>query len=45
MKPWVINQLIIASVLIFLVAHTNAEDTESNLPEAEDFAVLALQSN
>lgn len=45
MKPWVINQLIIASVLIFLVAHTNAEDTESNLPEAEDFAMLALQSN
>lgn len=45
MKPWVINQLIIASVLIFLVAHTNAEDTDSNLPEAEDFAMLALQSN
>ena len=45
MKPWIINQLIIASVLIFLVAHTNAEDTESNLPEAEDFAMLALQSN
>ena len=45
MKPWVINQLIIASVLIFLVAHSNAEDTDSNLPEAEDFAMLALQSN
>lgn len=45
MKPWVINQLIIASVLIFLVAHTNAEDSDSNLPEAEDFAMLALQSN
>ncbi|WP_455201623.1 thioredoxin family protein [Kaarinaea lacus] len=45
MKPWVINQLIIASVLIFLVAHTNAEDTDSNLPKADDFAMLALQSN
>ena len=45
MKPWVINQLIIASVLTFLVAHTNAEDADSQLPEAEDFAMLALQSN
>jgi len=45
MKPWVINQLIIASVLIFLVAHTKAEDTDTRLPEAEDFAMLALQSN
>lgn len=45
MKPWVMNQLIIASVMVFLVAHTNAEDTDSQLPEAEDFAMLALKSN
>ena len=45
MRPWVINQLIIASMLIFLVAHTNAGDADSRLPKAEDFAMLALQSN
>ncbi|WP_455206884.1 thioredoxin family protein [Kaarinaea lacus] len=45
MKPWVINQLIIASVLAFLVAHSDAKDVDSRLPEANDFALLALQSN
>jgi len=45
MKSWVINQLIIASVLVFLVAHSNAKDADPNLPQADDFALLALQSN
>ncbi|HEY5604471.1 MAG TPA: thioredoxin fold domain-containing protein [Gammaproteobacteria bacterium] len=45
MKPWVINQLIIASTLVFLVAHSNAKDVDSGLPQANDFALLALQSN
>ena len=45
MKSWVINQLIIASVLVFLVAHSNAKDVDPDLPQADDFALLALQSN
>jgi thioredoxin-related protein len=45
MKSWIINQLIIASVLVFLVAHSNAKDLDPNLPQADDFALLALQAN
>jgi thioredoxin-related protein len=44
-QSWIINQLIIASVLAFLVAHSDAKDVDPHLPQADDFALLALQSN
>jgi thioredoxin-related protein len=46
MKPWFFNQLIIVSVLVFLISHAGADDTaEMEVPEATDLALLSLQSS
>ncbi|MGD8567616.1 MAG: thioredoxin fold domain-containing protein [Gammaproteobacteria bacterium] len=46
MKPWFFNQLIIVSVLVFLISHAGAGDTgEMDVPEATDLALLSLQSS
>ena len=46
MKPWLFNQIVIASVLVFLISHAGAGDnTKAELPEATDLALLSLQSN
>lgn len=48
MKPWMFNQLLIASVLVFLISQAGAGDSESvelTVPEATDFALLSLQSS
>lgn len=46
MKPWLFNQIVIASVLVFLISHAGAGDnTQAQLPEATDLALLSLQSN
>ena len=45
MKPWVLNLLIIISILGFLVSQAGAENEQSAVPEANDLALLALQSN
>ncbi|MCI0507024.1 MAG: thioredoxin fold domain-containing protein [Gammaproteobacteria bacterium] len=45
MKHWMINHFIIASALVFLVAHSDAKDMDASLPQTKDFALLALQSN
>ena len=45
MKSWVVNQLIVVSVLGMLVARAGAVDGSPNVPETKDLAVLALQSN
>ncbi|MGD8559992.1 MAG: thioredoxin fold domain-containing protein [Gammaproteobacteria bacterium] len=47
MKTWMFNQLVIASVLVFLISQAGAGNSEGELtvPEATDFALLSLQSS
>ena len=45
MKSWVVNLLIIVSVLGFLVSRAGAEDTQSSaVPQTENLALLAQES-